>query len=80
MGPNHFATVVRVSQRLVQVRIVKHHPELIYHLPISPRIGNRPLPHVWVGFATRSSPLGFHPRKRRTSTQPGRGFFFSDLL
>jgi hypothetical protein len=38
MRPDHFAAVVRVPQGLVQVRVVKHLPEPIYHLPISPRL------------------------------------------
>ena len=44
MGPDRFAAVVRITQSLIQVRLVEHFPEPIYHLPISPRlIGNDPL-------------------------------------
>src|SRR5262249_5185308 len=44
MRSEHFAAVVRVPQGLVQVRVAKHLPELIYGLPISPRmVGNHPL-------------------------------------
>src|SRR5262249_43712208 len=42
--PEHLAAVVRVSQGLVQVRVVKHLPEPIYGLPISLRmVGSHPL-------------------------------------
>jgi hypothetical protein len=36
--PEHLAAVVRVSQGLVQVRVIKHLPEPIYGLPISLRM------------------------------------------
>ena len=43
MGSDDFAAVVPVPQGVVQVRIVKHFPKPIYHLPIGPRlIGNHP--------------------------------------
>src|SRR5262249_34173724 len=42
--PEHLAAVVRVSQGLVQVRVVKHLPQPIYGLPISLRmVGSHPL-------------------------------------
>src|SRR5215831_5430087 len=42
--PEHLATVVRVSQGLVQVRVIKHLPEPIDGLPISLRmVGSHPL-------------------------------------
>jgi hypothetical protein len=44
MRNDHFAVVVRVSQGLIQVRLVQHLPEPIYHVPISPLfIENHPL-------------------------------------
>jgi hypothetical protein len=44
MWPQHFAAVERDPQGLVQMRVVKHFPELIYGLPISPRmVGNHAL-------------------------------------
>jgi len=42
--PDHSAAVERLPQGLVQVRVVKHLPELVYGLPISPRmVGNHAL-------------------------------------